>query len=260
MNRKYNYLHAIFMPFFSRSFYQDVALNWKGTAFGFLFLLLALCWIPITIIIIHSSHLIANEMVSSDLKFPAFTINKGQLSIDAPVPYVIDDPKTKKPVIIVDTSGRYTALSQTEAKVLITKTTAAIKDQQETRIYHFKPDLNFYMDQALLKQWIAKFIVFMSIFIFPFCLLFSFLYRMLEAVIYASIGNAIIDKFTKSGLPFDGILRLSVMAMVPPIIISTVLTCVLVSFAFEWLCYFILAMIYLGFGLSSVRKSLTVES
>lgn len=44
--RNYNELDALWRaPLFSKAFYQDVALNWRGIAARFLSLLLALTWL-----------------------------------------------------------------------------------------------------------------------------------------------------------------------------------------------------------------------
>ncbi|MHC4906616.1 MAG: DUF1189 family protein, partial [Planctomycetota bacterium] len=37
------------MSFFSKRLYRDVGQNWKGSNLSYLFLLLAICWIPPTL-------------------------------------------------------------------------------------------------------------------------------------------------------------------------------------------------------------------
>lgn len=44
--KNYSVFHPLYLSFFSKSLYQDVAKNWKGTGLAYLLLLLALAWVP----------------------------------------------------------------------------------------------------------------------------------------------------------------------------------------------------------------------
>ncbi len=43
--KRFGLFHPIWMSFYSRALYRDVAQNWKGTGFLYLLFLLALSWI-----------------------------------------------------------------------------------------------------------------------------------------------------------------------------------------------------------------------
>ncbi|MCI0404254.1 MAG: hypothetical protein L0212_12175, partial [Acidobacteria bacterium] len=47
--RKYSILQPLLLSFYSKDLYQDVGQHWRGTGFLYLFLLLALAWIPIAL-------------------------------------------------------------------------------------------------------------------------------------------------------------------------------------------------------------------
>ena len=47
--KKYSIIHLPLFSFFSKKLYRDVGQNWKGANFSYLFLLLAICWIPPTL-------------------------------------------------------------------------------------------------------------------------------------------------------------------------------------------------------------------
>lgn len=251
MARKYNILHAFFMPFYSKSFYRDVGQAWRGTGFGFLLILLLVCWLPLTFIFINYGNEMVDNMVKPQLgQVPAMQIKEGVLTVDAPMPHTIDNPDTGKPQIIIDTSGKYTNLSQTDAQVLVTKTNVMVEQNNDSvRTYEFNKSTNLEITQEKLQKWLATVVKYLSMSFYPFAVIISFLYRIIQVILYAVIGSLILDLFVKSHLQYRAILRLSVMAVVPPIIISTILSVVGVAFPFELLFYFVLAMIYLMFGL-----------
>ena len=44
--QEYNNTHTPYMSFYSAPFYQDVARNWHGLGFFYLFLLVIITWLP----------------------------------------------------------------------------------------------------------------------------------------------------------------------------------------------------------------------
>ena len=77
--KRYSIFHPLVLSFFSKSLYQDVGRNWRGTGLLYLLLVLALVWIP-TII---KGQLAMSRWVDGDSKeitkqVPAITITKGQ--------------------------------------------------------------------------------------------------------------------------------------------------------------------------------------
>lgn len=251
MSRKYNILHAFFMPFYSKAFYRDVGQSWRGTGYGFLFILLLVCWIPLTFIFIQYGKEMVKDVVKPQLgQVPHMQITQGVLSVDAPMPYIIDDSDTGKPQIIIDTSGKYTNLDQTTAQVLVTKTGFLVRQNNDTvKSVTFQKSTNLDITQANLDKWLGEVVKYTSVSIYPVAVIASYIYRILQTILYAAIGCLILDLFVKSKLQYRTVLRLSVMSVTPPIIISTILSIIGVAFPFEWLFYFVLAMGYLTFAL-----------
>ena len=257
MARKYNILHAFIMPFYSKQFYRDVGQSWRGTGFGFLFILLLACWLPLTFVFINDGNEMVDSVVKPQLeKVPAMQVKEGILTVDAPMPYTIDGPNTGKPQVVIDTSGKYANVGQTEAQVLVTKTNVSIKQNNDgIKTYTFNKSTNLEVTQDKLHKWLEIGIKYLTMSFYPFAVIISFLYRISQVILYAVIGSLILDLFVKSQLQYRAILRLSVMAVVPPIIISTVLSIVGVAFPLELLFYFVLAMVYLMFGLSANKPT-----
>src|SRR5687767_6561038 len=127
--KKHHILESIFLSFYSKSLYQDVARGWKGLALGYLLLVMAICWLPFS----YDFHRFLNHYSSQILpgvieQVPTITINKGKLSIDKPVPYAIKQPGDGFTLIMFDTSGKYTSLDQLHALALITQDKVVVRD------------------------------------------------------------------------------------------------------------------------------------
>jgi len=252
MSKKYKMWHGFFMPFYSSAFYRDVGKNWRGTGYGFLFVILAICWIPITGFIMMEAKKIANTVFLPQTEnIPQMHLKDGRLSVNAPMPLTIVDTKTNQPQLIIDTSGKYMNLKQTNANVLVTEKNISIRDDQQIRTYQFSKDLDLVINKDKVRSWIKSSLDYFSVIFYPSALVISYIYRILQTIIYAAIGCLIIDLFLKTKLPYKTVVRLSVMAVTPPIILSTIAGLVGVTFPFEWLLYFILAMIYLTVGMKA---------
>ncbi len=82
----------------------------------------------------------------------------------------------------------------------------------------------------------------------------SFLYRVIQAIVYAAIGCLIFARLAKVDISYQAMVRLSIIAVTPAIIISTVLQYCSISFNYEWTLYFLLTMLYLIYGIRANRE------
>ncbi len=111
--RRYSIFHPWVMSFYSKSLYRDVGQRWRGCGFFYVFLLLLVCWLPLTYQFSQTMYdleeklvpVIANEVPQN------ITFKDGELSINEKMPYVIKDPDSGDPIIVVDTSGQINNLS-----------------------------------------------------------------------------------------------------------------------------------------------------
>lgn len=253
-NKQYRIYQIPLLAFFSRGLYRDVAHNWKGTAFGYLLLLLALCWIPATV----GLHWAVAEFVDQDApkvvsQVPEVTIVDGEASIDAPEPYLIRDPDTGKVLMVIDTTGQITALADTEVMGLLTKNAVIFKKSAyETRNFSLREVDSFVLTQEKIYGWLDLGKRFLAPLLYPFCVIGSFIYRILQALLYAAIG-LLIARIVKTDLPYDGLLRLSVVAVTPAIIVATILTVAGIHPPMGGLWYFLATMAYLIFGIRAAK-------
>ncbi len=244
------------LAFFSRDLYRDVALRWQGVAFGYLLLLLALCWIPGTIRIHRSFAFFVDEEAPLIIEqVPEITIIDGQAFVDHPQPYTIRDPETDEAPLVIDTTGTITSLEQTDARGLVTARQAIFqKSANETRSFSFEIVDRYTLDQQkiyhcldITKTWAAPVL-------YPLCTLGSFAYRIVQALLYACIG-LLLATLCKGKLPFEALLRLSVVAITPAIIIGTLLDAATIELPQAGLCFFLLAIGYLLFGIRAAIGS-----
>lgn len=253
--KKYNFFQMLYLSFFSRAAYQDAAHNWRGTGFAYLFMLVAIFWVPFSLLAGAGLAVLIKEDAPAFIKqLPTIHINKGVVSIDKPVPYFIKNPKTGNVLAIIDTSGKYTSLENTKATVLITKKQGFFKKSaDETRVYDFAGVKDFTLTQdkassivTTIKNWVV-------VLMLPVLLGFAFVYRIIVALILAFIGNYIINPMAKTKLQFEQILRLSVIAMTPAYLVGVFFEVSTLKLPFSWFLFGVLTLAYLAFGISANR-------
>jgi len=254
--RRYCIFHIPVMSFFSKSLYRDVAFRWKGTGFAYLLLLLAVCWLfGMVKIQAGLANFVDNEAPAVISQVPTIRITNGEASIDEPQPYPIKDPKSGEILVLIDTTGSINSLDQTEALVLVTKTELiARKSDVETRTFSFAGVENLTLNQQIIEGWLNIAKTFLVAMIYPFVVLGSFMFRIVQALIYAALG-ILFAKWRKVELPYGALLRLSVTAVTPAIIAKTLLGVGGVHLPFAGLWYFLAAMGYLLFGVTACAQA-----
>jgi len=253
--RQYNYFQAFYLSFFSAPLYCDVARRWRGTGFLYLLLLLALAWIPtmagVQATIARGIDSEAHAFVS---QIPAITITNGEVSTDVETPHFIRDPDTDKAWAIIDLTGEYTSLEDTEAAVLLTRRQVLMKRMrgtiEETRGFDLSTIESFSVTRADIQGWLEAAKVWLAIVFYPFAVVFSFIYRIVQALIYALIG-LLIARSLEVTLDYGTLLRLAVVAVTPVIILGTVLSVGSVRVPALWLISFAVAMGYLTFAIKA---------
>ncbi len=255
--RKFSIIHVPLLSFFSKELYIDVGLNWKGVGFAYLLLLLALCWIP-TMIKIHVgvSDFIDNETPAFVEQVPEITIIDGEVSIKEPQPYYITVPEGNDVLAIIDTTGTIGSLEDANTFCLLTKTSVIWRQRKfETRTFDLSEVKNFVLDSERITGWLHTFKKFVVIAMYPFALLGSYVYRIVQALIYAAIG-LLFASLCKITLSYSALLRLAITAVTPCIIVSTVLG--LAGVYLPMFLYLLAALGYLFFGVKVISQTDTI--
>jgi hypothetical protein len=241
------------LSFFSRDLYRDVRTNWKGTGFLYLLLLLSITWLPV----MAKLHGVMSEGIKQEapkyiVQVPKITILHGEVSIDRPVPYTISDPDSSTPLLVIDTSGSVTSFEQTTALALLTKNKFMYRESNgtETRIYDLSKIEDFSLDRDRVNGWVQAFGKYFSVVAYPVALAASFVYRILQMLLYAAIGMLFV-KMLKAPLDYPTVLRLASVSITPVILLSTLQMLTGLHIPAYWLVCFVIAMGYLFFAVKS---------
>lgn len=248
--KRYSILHVPVWSVFSVRLYRDVCHQWKGTGFAYLLLLLAVCWVPLMIKMqIGLSNFVDNEAPKIVSQIPAITIANGKASTREPQTYFIKDPETGKTVVMIDTTGSITALGDAGGAIgLVTATEATFrKNAFETRMFSFQEIVDFSLDQDRITGWLTNLKRYLAIGCYPFALVFSYMTRIVQVLIYAAIG-LLFARMCRSRRSYVELLRLSVVAITPSIIVKTILGVASVNIPFAGLLYFVCTLALLFFG------------
>lgn len=259
--KQFNYFEAIYLSFFSADFYRDVKSNWKGYGFLYLTVLLAFCWV-ITVLKMQVglTDYIDNTMPKYINQIPKMSVVDGVLKTEEEHPYFIKDIETGSTVAIIDMTGEHSNIEDENVKILVSSDFISTKkDNGEIRSYPVNQFGDITIEREDLEKW-ASFLKYGFSFVaLPFFLFFSFLYRMIQAFVYGGIGM-LISNVLKVKLDYQILVRISVMAITPVIILETIRDLADVEIPYwGWLCFLIaVALVY--FGIQSNRLKPESES
>lgn len=255
--KRYGLFHPFLLSFYSRSLYRDVADHWKGVGFGYLLLLLAAAWIP-AMVVLHrgTARIIETFGPALTKNFPTITITNGQVAIDAPEPYVVPMPGGGDPLLIVDTTGQITA-ENNPAAVLLTRNQLMLRGDRQTRLYDLAMVRDFRMDQAFIERMLGFVRRFLVVVAYPCALIGSYLYRILQVLVYAAIGMAFV-RMSMVSLDYVQLLRLSSVAVTPAVLLDTLRGVLRVPTSYLWWIFCLL--LSLGYLLFAVRAAGSEDS
>jgi hypothetical protein len=253
--KKFSIIHLPVLSFFSQDLYRDVGLQWKGICFGYILLLLAICWIPMMVRI----HLGFAGFVKNDAplvvdQVPEITITDGQVSIKEPQPYFIREPDSNQIIAVIDTTGSIKSPADANAFFLLTNNSIITQSDFETRSFNLSQVKSFTVDSATITRWMHTAEKFLVIILYPLALLSSYVYRIIQALIYAAIG-LLFASMCKVSLSYGALLRLAVVAMTPCIIIKTVFALAGVYIPYIGIFYILIILAYLYFGVYACSQT-----
>ncbi len=251
--KQYTIIHPLYMSFYSKALYREVAREWStGLCFLYLLSLVALCWIPGMIRMDSDiTEYIDNDSPKYVGQLPAITIAKGQASINEPQPYIIKDPDNGDPVMIIDTTGQITSLENSKAFILLTKTRLITHDGgKEAHSLDLLEIGDATLTKELLYDWLESFKEWFAIVLYPFAVLASFTFRSIQVLIYAIAGSFFLRSF-KVGLNYRLLMRLGAVSLTPVIIVNALIIFFRMDVPLPWLLNALIAAGYLIFAVRS---------
>ncbi|HYQ47469.1 MAG TPA: DUF1189 family protein [Thermodesulfovibrionales bacterium] len=255
---------TLYLSFFSRPLYQDIRRNWNGIGLPYLLLILMIFWVPEMMNVNTAiSGYLADEAPQYVDQIPVITIKQGKASVSEPVPLYIMDRKKNVPVAIIDTSGQTTSLEKTPAVVLLMQDRLLVrhgKDSDETRSFSFTDTGDITVTPKLIYNWLEVFNSIFVIVLFPFVLLVSFAYHVLQTVLLTFLGNSFAKYFSVQ-LDFRTLFRLSAVAFTPAIMLETVHAVLNIDYPYSSFFSFLITSGYLFYavGCNSEKTLLPIK-
>jgi hypothetical protein len=243
-----------YLSIFSRAVYQDVGRRWQGSGLGYLFLLLCVTTIPLTFQVARLIDEVKETYIRHVVeKLPALRIEHGILKADVVQPFVITLPGQETPFLVIDTRQSPASEAEFEAPVVLQADRMIVDNQGEVRSYPFETIEAFELDKGQLYAWVDKVIAIVKPVAYLPLLAGEFIYRALQAVIYA-VGGMVFAAWLKVRLPYGVLLRLSCVALTPGILLGTLLAWLGISFGLLGMLLFLITQGYLFFAIQSLAQ------
>lgn len=249
---RYSVFHALYMAFYSADLYQDVFQRWHGVGAAYLLLLVVLSWLPLLVKMqVGFSDFARNDAPNILEQIPPLTIDKGKVSTPVETPYFIKDPDTGKELAIIDLTGKITSLDGRDAKVLVLPSKVlARQSTTEVREYDLSQVQHFEFTREKAQDWLATFKNLLLVIVAPFAILFGYVYRILQLLLYAAVGMGFAS-INRLKAEYGVMMRLTAVAVTPAILINAIYDVAGKGIPFWWLICFAIAMCYLFFAVKS---------
>lgn len=246
----YTLFEALYLSFYSKRLYREVAATWGGKAFVYAFLILTLAWIghvigyqtSINHIYKTTSHALVEQL-------PVITVDHGKISTPENRPYAIkalDDPN--QVIVMIDTSGQYTTLAEANAEVLMTENSIITKSDNETKIYELPRALTYTFVPVMVNEKISAVIGYAWVLMLPFLILASFFVMIIKSLVYALIGR-IFSAFTHAGVNYVQCMILYFVSVTPALALRTVFESFSIHFHYQGWLIFAISIAYLFFAI-----------
>jgi len=252
MIRKYNILSVPLLAFFSKRVYQDVARNWKGVNFTYLFILLAACCIPATISL-------RDEMVKSldqgqasiISQIPDIQIKNGQVIVDQTEPLYINR-QDGSAFAIIDTTGSMNYIDDARVFALLTETELIVRRGEKAfNTFDLSEITDVHINQVIANEWLQTAKGSIAPLSYGLFLMLSFTFAVMVMLLAAVIG-LILSLAMHGALNFASALRVATVAATPSIIFITISAAM--GFPISPATHLAVTLMYLIVGVSACAK------
>jgi len=204
--------------------------------------------------VIHTilSDLVKDEEVRDFMsRIPKIQITNGEVSAEVEQPYYFRNADTNDVLAIIDTTGTVTSIDDPNTFLLLKKDSLIVRQNAfESMNYDLSQIEDFTLSSEVVMRYLQVIAKYAVIVMFPLAVLFSYVYRIIQVLIYGAIGM-IFTSACNLKLPYEALLRLAVVAVTPCIIVVTALSFTIVRL--PTYLYLIAALLYLFFGVKSIQ-------
>jgi hypothetical protein len=246
--KRYSVFHPLILSFFSKSLYRDVGKNWRGTGLLYLLFVLVLIWIPTMIKgYLGLARFTDKEATEITQQIPPITITNGHASTNVPLPHYIKIPKTGETLAIIDTRDNSEASNRSVPIVLTETKVVTNRGASETRIYDLSGVQSFFVDQTRVESWLSIARRWFFPVVYPLAVLFSFIFRAVQILIYALIG-LLFARMLNANLDYKTLMRLAAISITPVLVLNLLFEFVPVRIPGWFLLGIIIELAYLFFA------------
>ncbi len=251
-NRNFSIFHPLFMSFYSKIFYRDVCRNWKGFSFLYLLFILSLT----SLFMALQAHTIFSNFIKQSApaiidQMPVITINNGKASINEDTPYIIRDPGTGQKIIIIDTSGKTQSINSSGAYILLTETELIARESEnQKRVFRLADIGNHIIDHKFLYDKLYIMETWLPVFAFPLILLMSYVWRILQVLVYTVIGR-MFSNILNVKLEFHSLISIAIMSITPVLILDVFFRLSGLATSLWTFIGILIAMAYMFFGIKA---------
>ncbi len=214
---------AFYRSFYSGPFYRHAARTWKRQTLIYLVLLSVIYSIAAvyrfkteTVDIVNASAPILAQQL------PEIAIDNGTVRIEGSEPYLIRNPDGSDVLAILDTTGEYTNLENTDAILLLTADRLMVRrGAGAVREFDLSSVDGFRLNRELMMKWIQSMMAWMPVVIFPFAALAALVFRLVQALLFGALGVAVAGSLRRS-LTFQTAFSIAALALTPVILLDTV--------------------------------------
>jgi hypothetical protein len=252
MIRKYNLISVPFFAFFSKRAYQDVARNWKGVNFAYLFLLLAACCIPPTLSLRDEMTKSLNQGQAGIIQqIPDIRIQNGRVIVDQTAPLFIKR-RDGSPAIIIDTTGSMNYIDDDRVIALLTEKSLILRRGEKAfNTLDLSTITDVHINQHIANQWLQTAKGSIAPLSYGLFLLLSYVLAVMVMLLAAVVG-LILSLAMHGTLNFASALRVATVAATPSIIIITISAAA--GIAVPPAIHLAVTLVYLVIGVSACAK------
>lgn len=268
----YSYWQALYLAFYSKRLYIDVAKRWRGFGLLYLILLIAIATIPLSIRLIMNFNDYFNQQLFYPIeKMPPIFVQNGQVKFDKPMPYFVKND-AQEVIVIIDTTGQieqidnrypHLAILMTKDKIYFQSPRLKLfmgdKEASENpTIYEQSLDPN--MNEMFVgKQWIKQSGV-LTIkhvtewLIYPIMVGFIFGIYFVFSWILALIGQIFAQMIFKVKLSFQGAYRIFVVAATAQVVLFLLSLAINMVVPGEGYLFVILLAVYFNMAILMIKS------
>ena len=267
----YSYWQALYLSFFSRSLYVDIAKCWRGYGILYFLLLSFIVSLPLSLkFIIQFNNSFAENIVNPLKNLPDLYIQNGKITVNEPMPYYVKN-QSGEVIAIVDTTGVVKEFDSSLPKLMYLFTKDNISTRRSNSLLYsifdasnsnnktssFQLDENINMifngKKFVKEKTVYKLKLFIDILIYPLFSLLIFSLSIGALIFFIFLGQLATIIIFKFNLNLKDSCRIFTVASTP--VFFLFFASLITNFIFPWgiLFYIALIAVYYSFAALSIR-------